>query len=122
MRLAEVGQVEWAKRIVNAIRPYDGPLAVGEWTPWWQARFQVATEFVKAERFADALSLIAEISLDEFIGVLHGWSPSIAQIDQKLSREILQQVTRIAGWERPDWEQVYQAISDCRSTSLTDFP
>lgn len=137
--LAEAGYFERAQKVVLAMRPNDGLLPVvakaayaineigvsvvdkTQW-PWWQARFKVAREYVKARHFIEAFALLEIHSIDEFIPILIEWTPLIEQMGEKLIVATLLQVVEVAGWVRTDWKQVHQEINHCWATSQTNLP
>jgi tetratricopeptide (TPR) repeat protein len=104
---AAAGEFEAAKRAAYAIEPREA-----NW-PRRATLRRVAMELAMAHRFAEALSLTEADDLDDLLQLFLQWLPSIEQVDGGLAITILQQAARVAGWFRPDWENVRAEIGDC---------
>jgi len=56
--------------------------------------------------FSKAFELLPNLRLDEFIFRLVQWADPIEENGPGLSVKVVQEVTRIAGWVRPDWQHI----------------
>ena len=66
------------------------------------------------KRFVEAFNLLLTGrmgNVDDLITKLVDWIPIFEQVEQGLSAIIMREVARIAGWERPDWWDIYERLS-----------
>jgi hypothetical protein len=66
----------------------------------------------KAGLYKLALSSLGSTQLDNFIKVLSGWCSFFEEVEEGLSGKILNEVTRITGWVRPDWQDIFYLLTE----------
>lgn len=81
----------------------------------YYVRQSIMDDLVRANRIADGLRLLGPRPIDEFIRLLISCSIMFESTQVPFSHTLIQQVCKIAGWERPDWLQV-SAIFDMNKT------
>ncbi len=65
----------------------------------------------EAECFTQVLTLRGYCDLDSFVQTMAKCSPAFEKIQQELSVEVIQEIIRIAGWVRLDWQKIHGIIA-----------
>jgi hypothetical protein len=71
----------------------------------------LAVALAQAGRFAEAFATLGQCKPDEFIQKVAEWNKPFDILRTGLSIPILQEVLRIVGWERPDWQRIYTLLA-----------
>jgi tetratricopeptide (TPR) repeat protein len=78
---------------------------------------RVASALAQARLFNQALAMLNDFELDDFLHALAQCAPSFDQVKVGLASVVLRECTRVAGWVRSDWRKVDQALSQSGQVS-----
>jgi Flp pilus assembly protein TadD len=76
----------------------------------------LAAPMANIGRFAEAFTTLGLQSLDKFLYDLSKWASAFEKVQPGLSLEIMREAVRIAGWVRPQWEEIYQLFPEITSS------
>jgi tetratricopeptide (TPR) repeat protein len=100
--LARAGRLEQA---LDAIR------AMNDWRFEAGAFGRVAGALADAGRFEEALSTLPAGSPDAFLEDVANWARAFEKVAPGLSVSVLRETIAVAGWVRPDWQNIYELLA-----------
>lgn len=81
-----------------------------DWQRAW-ALSDLAAALAGAGRYGDAFLSLAPNNLDGFLQALTEWAPHFEQTQPGLSVAVLREASRVAGWVRPDWQEIHELLT-----------
>jgi hypothetical protein len=131
--LAEEGRHEEARAVISRIRSdvdrgaalsalADSLGRAGRWDEaraiayeagdFWRGYIlrDLADALIEERRVGDAFSMLGSRSLDESLQALAQWATHFEKLRSGLSVAVLREATAVAGWARPDWEEISQLL------------
>jgi len=75
----------------------------------------LAAPMANIGRFAEAFTTLGLQRLDNFLYDLTEWASAFEKVQPRLSLEVMREAVRIAGWVRPQWQDISQLFPDITS-------
>ena len=85
--------------------------------PWHRSEgaSSLATPMANIGRFAEGFTTLGLQRLDKFLYDLTEWASAFENVQPRLSLEVMREAVRIAGWVRPQWQDISQLFPDITS-------
>ena len=85
--------------------------------PWHRSEgaSSLATPMANIGRFAEGFTTLGLLRLDKFLYDLTEWASAFENVQPRLSLEVMREAVRIAGWVRPQWQDISQLFPDITS-------